>query len=36
MKLKEFQNLSQNILNLKNITIVCLVKDIKKNVIIIL
>ena len=35
-EIKEFQNLSQNILNLKNITIVYLVENIKKNVIIIL
>ena len=35
-KLKAFQNLNQNILNLKNITNVCLVKNIKKNVIFIL
>ena len=36
IKLKVFQNPNQNILNLKNITIVCLVKNIKRNVIIIL
>ena len=35
-KKKVFRNLNQNILNLKNITIVCLVKNIKKNVIILL
>ena len=35
-KIKEFQNLNQNILNLKNITIVYLVKNIKESVIIIL
>ena len=35
-KIKGIPNLNQNILNLKNITIVYLVKNIKKNVIIIL
>ena len=35
-KIKGIPNLSQNTLNLKNITIVYLVKNIKKNVIIIL
>ena len=35
-KIKKFLNLNQNILNLKNITIVCLVENIKKNVIIVL
>ena len=35
-KIKAFQNLNQNILNLKNITIVYLVENIKRNVTIIL
>ena len=36
IKKKEFQNLNQNTINLKNIIIVYLVENIKENVIIIL
>ena len=36
IKKKEFLNPNQNILNLKNITVVYLVENIKENVIIIL